>query len=137
MAKRKKPKGKSLASQADRYRLYLEAVQSPDNEVPFFNRVFRSAYGRPPLLLREDFCGTAAVCCEWVKSHRDRRAVGIDLDPEPLAWGKTHTIGTLTPEAAARVKLVKGNVLKADGEKADVLAAQNFSFFFFNYLNDY
>ena len=131
MAKRKKPRGKSLASQADRYRLYLEAVQSPDNEVPFFNRVFRSAYGRPPLLLREDFCGTAAVCCEWVKSRRDRRAVGIDLDPEPLAWGKTHTIGTLTPEAATRVKLVKGNVLKTDGEKADVLAAQNFSFFIF------
>ncbi len=131
MAKRKKARRKTLASQADRYRLYLEAVQSPDNEVPFFNRVFRSAYGRVPLRLREDFCGTAAVCCEWVKSRRDRRAIGVDLDPEPLAWGKTHNLGTLRPDTLDRIELLRGNVLKVRGPKADVLAAQNFSFFIF------
>lgn len=131
MAKRKKRTRKTLAAQADRYRLYLESVQSPDNEGPFFNRVFKAAYGRTPLLLREDFCGTAAVCCQWVESHRDRKAIGIDLDPKPLAWGRTHNLGPLDPETAGRVRLVRGDVLKVRGPKADVVAAQNFSFFTF------
>ena len=131
MAK-KKPRGhKTMASQADRYELYLKSVQSPDNEVPFFDRAFKAAYGRPARVLREDFCGTAAVCAEWVASRRERRALGVDIDPEPLAWGRRHNLSKLSDEARSRVTLLRANVLKARGEKADVVAAQNFSFFIF------
>ncbi|MDH3584161.1 MAG: class I SAM-dependent methyltransferase, partial [Phycisphaerae bacterium] len=76
---RTKAKGKKRARTADRYRLYLDSVQSPDNEVHFFSRAFRKQFGRPPKLLREDFCGTAAICYEWVKGKKSRRAIGVDI----------------------------------------------------------
>ena len=39
-------------------------------------------------ILREDFCGTFAICCEWAKSGATFEAHGVDLDPEPLQYGK-------------------------------------------------
>ncbi|MFP6626701.1 MAG: class I SAM-dependent methyltransferase [Deltaproteobacteria bacterium] len=131
MPRKKPPRKRTLASKADRYKLYVESVQSPENEVPFFNRVFRKEYGRQPLVLREDFCGTAIICREWVQSHRDRRAIGIDLDPEPMAWGRDNLLAELKPQVRDRISLIKGDVLTTRGLKADVLAAQNFSFFCF------
>jgi len=74
----------TLASQADKYTLYQQAVQEPDHEVEFFDRVYRARHKRLPKVLREDFCGTFAVCCEWVKKP-GRVAIGVDLDPEPPA----------------------------------------------------
>src|SRR5258705_418284 len=81
------PRPPPRAAAADKYDLYVLSVQSPDVEVAFFDRAFRTQYGRRPTTLREDFCGPAAVCYEWVRSTPDRRAIGVDLDPEPLAWG--------------------------------------------------
>jgi hypothetical protein len=119
------------ARTADRHELYLKSVQAPDYEVYFFDRVYRRAYGRLPMVLREDFCGTFAVCCEWVKRSPDRRAIGVDLDPHPLQWGRTHLLSKLTPQQQQRVTLLQANVLDRHGQKADVLAAQNFSWFIF------
>ena len=69
----RRPTGKkTLAAQADRYELYLRSVQDPDHEVQMMQRVYRDAYKRAPVSLREDFCGTAAVCATWVKSGKDR-----------------------------------------------------------------
>jgi SAM-dependent methyltransferase len=123
--------GTRLAALADRYDLYQRSVQSPENEVSFFDRAFRTYYKRAPLFLREDFCGTAAVCCEWAKSRRDRRSVGVDLDPAPLAWGKRHNVSKLADDERSRVTLVRADARKVAGPKADVIAAQNFSFYFF------
>jgi SAM-dependent methyltransferase len=123
--------GTRLAALADKYDLYQRSVQSPECDVAFFDRTFKSYFERPPLVLREDFCGTAAVCCEWAESRKDRRAVGIDLDPEPLAWGESHNLGRLSDEARARVILRKADVREVRGPKADVIAAQNFSFYLF------
>jgi len=50
-----------MAALADKFELYVRSVQSPDVEVAFFDRAFRGRYGRRPQVLREDFCGTAAV----------------------------------------------------------------------------
>lgn len=130
MAQRKR-KSRLSASTADKYDLYQQSVQTPEAEVKFFHRAFRQRYGRPPLLLREDFCGTAAVCCEWARSRPDRRAVGIDIDPEPLRWAEAHNLSKLTPAQRPRVELCEQDVRHVGGAKADVVAAQNFSFFVF------
>ena len=79
MSGKKKTK---LAEKADRFDLYQRSVQHADHEIEFFDQAFRDEYGRKPRSLREDFCGTFAVCCEWVKSDRDRTAVGVDLCDE-------------------------------------------------------
>lgn len=116
---------------ADRYALYLASVQDPENEIAFFRRVFRKEYKREPAVLREDFCGTAAVCYEWVKRRPHRRAIGVDLDPEPLEWGRKHLAMKLPEKARQRVSLYEQDVRTVNGRKADVVAAQNFSFWIF------
>jgi hypothetical protein len=124
----------TLARAADKYDLYQQSVQEPDCEVAFFDRVYRAQFGRRPLVLREDFCGTFAVCCAWAASHHQRIAIGVDLDPQPLAWGRTHNLAKLPLAAQDRVTLLQQDVLKVDranAGKADVLAAQNFSFYIF------
>ncbi len=88
-------KKKTMAQTADRFELYQKSVQHPDHEVEFFEQVFRDEYKRKPLTLREDFCGTFAVCCEWVKSGKKRTAMGVDLCPETLRWGKDHNLNEL------------------------------------------
>lgn len=119
-----------MASTADKYDLYIQSVQSPDVEVAFFDRAFRSHYGRSPRVLREDFCGTAAVCYEWVRSRPDRRAVGVDLDAEPLRWGEKRFGAGLVNGAASRLRIVQGDV-RTTAAKAEVISAQNFSYFCF------
>jgi SAM-dependent methyltransferase len=121
----------SMASLADKYDLYLKSVQSPDHEAWFFQRIYKSLIGKKPRVLREDFCGTAAVCCEWVNRHPERRAIGVDLDPEPLAWGREHNLAKLPPAAQARVDLQKADARAVRGPKADIVTAQNFSFYLF------
>jgi len=129
--KKRKKKKRSMAKSADRYHLYLQSVQEPTHEVQFFNRVFKKEFGRKPELLREDFCGTAAVCYQWVKNKPDRRAIGVDYDPEPLDWGREHLAGKLKPADVERVELLQDDVRVVQGEKADIVAAQNFSFWIF------
>ncbi len=128
----KKHKRKKLTRRtADKYQLYLQSVQEPEVEVDFFHKVYRKRFGRRPLRLREDFCGTAAVCVEWVKSHKDRTAVGVDLDPEPLAWCREHFLPDLNDDQRDRITLREQDVRALDATKYDIVAAQNFSFFLF------
>ncbi len=122
---------KTEAQQADRYALYEESVQDPDADVDLIGRIFRNHFGRPPRLLREDFCGTGVFAARWVERHRENRAWGIDLDPVPLAWGREHNLVPLRPEQASRVKLIEGDVRDIGHEKVDVTVAFNFSYFLF------
>lgn len=130
-SKKDRKKRTPKAERVDRYDLYLRAVQAPEHEIPIFDRAYRKHFGKPPRVLREDFCGTFAVCCEWVKSRPDRVAVGVDLDPEPLAWGKTRHLSELEIDQQKRVSLLQDDVRSVNGSKADVVTAQNFSFFVF------
>ncbi len=43
-----------------------------------------------PLVLREDFCGTAMLSHEWVARDVERTAWGVDLDADVLAWADAH-----------------------------------------------
>lgn len=129
-------KGPSLARNADKYELYQASVQCPDADIDFFALAYKKAYRRKPLVLREDFCGTAAVSCAWVTSNKRRRAIGVDLDPEPLQWGEERNVSQLKPGAQQRVTLHRGDVRTVRTEPADVVAAQNFSFYIFRRRED-
>ena len=134
--RKSKPDEPSLAAQACKYRCYGLSVQEPEHEVDFFDARYREFFGRTPLVLREDFCGTFAVCCEWVKSHQNRTALGVDLDPEPLAWGREHLLSQLDADQRDRVTLMERDVREHVAERphlprAEILAAQNFSFWLF------
>ncbi len=130
--KRSKAKVKAkLARSADRHMLYEEAVQAPEDDVKFIKRAFKKHFGRLPRLLREDFCGTALLACRWVEQHKENRAFGVDLDPEPLAWGREHHVSKLTPDQSQRLELIESDALDAKVEAVDVTVAFNFSYFIF------
>ncbi|NNL64782.1 MAG: class I SAM-dependent methyltransferase [Myxococcales bacterium] len=129
--KKERARRKRMARSADKYALYQRAVQVPESDVRFLRRVFRQTFGRDPRSLREDFCGTAALCCAWVEAHGSNFAFGVDLDPEPLAWGREHNVGALPEEATKRVELIEGDVRSASHEPVDVTVGFNFSYFLF------
>jgi hypothetical protein len=129
--KRGKQRGGTLARRADRYDLYQRSVQEPAADVRFFRRVFGQEFGRPPRVLREDFCGTGYLAATWAKSSREHSAFGIDIDRVPLAWGERHILAPLPPEVAGRVELARGNALDVLSRKADIVCALNFSWFCF------
>ncbi|MGB5832120.1 MAG: class I SAM-dependent methyltransferase, partial [Thiohalocapsa sp.] len=120
-----------LAATADPHRLYERAVQCAEAEVDFFEQRFRILRGRPARRLREDFCGTAAVCCEWVGRHRRNEAVGVDINADVLAWCRDNNLTRLAANAARRVTLRDGDVLAAAEDQPDIVAAMNFSYWLF------
>jgi hypothetical protein len=128
----KKAKGAkaTMADGADRYALYRLSVQDPEHEVSMFRRFYKDAFNRWPTTLREDFCAAFAVCVEWVQRDAEATAVGVDLDPEPLDYGRQHYLPALSAEQQARLTLLQQDVLETK-TKAEVIAAQNYSFFLF------
>lgn len=136
MAKNKDARGKrkrkpTLAEKADKFDCYQRSVQSPEHEIEFFEQAYREQFKRKPITLREDFCGTFAVCCEWVKSSPKRTALGVDLCEETLDWGREHNLAKLSDSEKKRVRLLQQDVRKRNRPQVDVLAAQNFSFWIF------
>jgi SAM-dependent methyltransferase len=129
-AERDKPRVR-MADLADPHELYEASVQSVSHEVEFLEAAFVELVGRKPLTLREDFCGTAAAACEWVRSHRDRSAVAVDIDPKVLAWGRDHHVGALKAKQRARVRLLEGDVRTAETGATDITVAFNFSWWTF------
>jgi hypothetical protein len=118
----------TLAEKADRQRCYELSVQCAEAEVDFIDRNYRLLRGHDARLLREDFCGTASLCCEWVRRRKTNRAIGVDIDPEVLDWGRDHNLAALSTQAKQRVSLLQENVLAADGTRPDIVAAMNFSY---------
>lgn len=120
-----------MAKTADKYALYLKSVQAPDVDARFFSRVYKRTFGAPARTLREDFCGTFQVCCEWVKRDKANEAWGVDLEPSCLEWGRAHNLLELPEAEQARVHPVLGDVRSAQVPKVDITAAQNFSYCLF------
>ena len=124
----------------DKYELYSKAVQSVDNDVIFLKDTYRRHRGRNPTSLREDFCGTAAMSVAWVKMGKQFTATGVDLDPEPLAYGRKNYLPTLNAEQSGRIHLYERNVLAKNLPMADLSVGLNFSYFLFKtrpQLRDY
>ncbi|MCA8926024.1 MAG: class I SAM-dependent methyltransferase [Planctomycetes bacterium] len=131
--KDKKPKGPTQADLADRYALYQRAVQEPDADIDFFLQAYAEVYGkeRKPHTFREDFCAAANTACHWVKRDPANKAWGVDLDPEPLEWGRKHNVSQLNAEQQSRLTLIEGDVRVKRAPRVDITAAQNFSYYCF------
>lgn len=109
----------------DRFECYELCVQSPRHVVS----MLRGVHGGEPIVLREDFCGTAAVARRWAMEGRTRRdssrAVCTDLDREALARAGERA---LAENVADRLELVCADAVgAADQRPADVVFVGNFS----------
>ncbi len=131
MGKRKKKPNSTLADTADRHRLYELSVQCSEAEIDFVDDTFKKLRGRRARLLREDFCGTANVCCEWVRRRKFNRAIGVDLDGSVLDWGRTHQLAALKSSERKRITLLQENVLSVKTEPVEIISAMNFSYWLF------
>ncbi|RIK68897.1 MAG: SAM-dependent methyltransferase [Planctomycetota bacterium] len=120
----------------DKFILYQAAVQSPDCEAEFVDRVYWNEYGTRAALFREDFCGTQLISCEWVKLRPKNVAYGVDLHKPTLAWGLKHNISRLPPRQAARVHQVRQDVRHVITPKVHLVGAFNFSYFIFKRRRD-
>ncbi len=142
---RRRAKPALTARTADRHELYQQSVQNTEAEIDFVDETFRKLRRRRATLLREDFGGTANTSCEWVRRREENVAVTLDLDADPLGWGLAHNVAKLEPEQAARVRLLRGNVLDPEGARPfprddgrpiprrgfDCVLAMNFSYWCF------
>jgi hypothetical protein len=125
--KKGKSERKAPAKSLHPLMLYEASVQNPAEAVSFVTRLFRENSGRKPIALREDFCGSSAFACEWVRSDRKRTAVGLDLDQTTLEWAREHNLPTLG-KAVQRVTLLNRDVRSVTAPPVDVVTAFNFSY---------
>ncbi|MEO8464079.1 MAG: class I SAM-dependent methyltransferase [Gammaproteobacteria bacterium] len=121
----------TLADEADIHDLYERAVQSVDVEVEFLRDTFRALRSRDAQSFREDFCGTAALSCEWIRTGSNRYAIGVDNDPGVLDWGRRKHVARLTELARSRVKLLNDDVRTVATDPVDMVGAFNFSYYCF------
>ena len=133
--KKRQKKRKRGPESRDPHRLYELAVQSPDANLDFCDRVYKKKNKKNAQLLKEDFCGTTFLGAEWVTRRPDNRMIGVDLDHETLEWGRAQNIEPLG-EDASRVTLVEEDVRKVNTPKVDIVAAFNFSYFIFKTQDD-
>ena len=132
MGAKSRSKHETMADKADIHELYELSVQNVENEIEFLQTTFKSLTGRTAYLFREDFCGTASLACEWVKQGQEYQAIGVDIEPSVLEWGRTNRVSRLDTEDQARVSLIESDVMTVETPKVDLLAAFNFSYFIFD-----
>jgi len=128
--KKNKKKHKDLPP-FDKYEYYKASVQAPDVDAEFNFNTFKELKGRKPVSFTEDFCGTFAISCEMAKLDPDIVVQSVDLDQEPLEYGKKTYYAELTPQQQNRISIMNRNVLDSKIGKTDIICAQNFSYFCF------
>ena len=96
----------------DRFDCYELCVQSPRHLSVFL----RAVHGHAPIVLREDFCGTAGLSRRWVVDGTESgdRAVAVDLDEEVVEWAAARAEGQLSLAERGRLRLVVGDCTRAD-----------------------
>ena len=94
----------------------------------FIDQTYRKLRGKSARRLREDFCGTASVCCEWVKRRKTNRAIGVDIDLDVLNWGRANNLSRLSEHQSDRIQLLEKDVLAVDAGIHDIICAMNFSY---------
>lgn len=119
------------AKTADKYALYEESVQNVAFEVTLLERQYRKYRKKKPVSLKEDFCGTYSLCCEWVARNKNYQAVGVDLDSKPLTWGRKNNYNKLDSEQQSRLQIFQDNVLHVTRPQVDIVGAFNFSYWIF------
>src|SRR6185437_12772762 len=112
-----------------RYDLYEKSVQSPQTHIDWVVSIYHDLRGDYPFHLREDFCGTFQLSCSWVKRNRRNTAIGLDLHPEPISYGKRKHFSKLKPDQKKRLRISRQNAISVTSPKADVILVGNFSFY--------
>ena len=125
-------KQQTMAAKADIHELYELSVQNVEHEIEFLQGTFKTLRGRTAFQFREDFCGTASMSCQWVRQGGEYSAIGVDIEPSVLDWGRTNRVNKLATEDQARVSLIESDVMSVETPKVDLLAAFNFSYFIFD-----
>lgn len=115
----------------NKYVYYEKSVQNADNEIEFFQEKYKEIRKKNAYSLREDFCGTAWIANKWVTQGKEYTSFGIDLDPEPIAYGKETHYSKLSDDQKKRMQYIEGNVLEQQISKVDISFAFNFSYFCF------
>jgi SAM-dependent methyltransferase len=119
------------AKTADRHRLYELSVQDTEVTIELIDTIFAHRSSRAARSLREDFCGTAQLCVDWILSDPARTAAGLDIDRPTLDWAKEHNVPRLGADVG-RLTLLERDVLEGTpGDAFDVVCAFNFSYFAF------
>ncbi|KAL3518530.1 hypothetical protein ACH5RR_021119 [Cinchona calisaya] len=96
-----------------KFLLYQQSVQSPKGDISYLQKFFLMYVGgRVPLHLQEDFCGTALLSTEWLRTDARRTAVGLDLDIEALNWCMESNVNKIGADVYSRIFLFHGNVLE-------------------------
>ncbi|KAL5579903.1 hypothetical protein UlMin_012345 [Ulmus minor] len=96
-----------------KFDLYQQSVQSPKGDISYLQKFFLMYVGgRLPLHLQEDFCGTALISAEWLRSDSRRTAVGLDLDEDALSWCLENNTSKIGADGYSRISLFHGNVLQ-------------------------
>lgn len=113
------------------FEMYESSVQNPEAEVEILQDNFLEIRGRKALSLREDFCGTGYLMSKWVQQGSQYVAYGVDLDEDPMIFGRKRHVSLLTDDQQKRVKYIKGNVLDSVTPKVDISVALNFSYYIF------
>ncbi|XP_021656514.2 uncharacterized protein LOC110647129 isoform X2 [Hevea brasiliensis] len=90
-----------------------KTLLSPKGDISYLQKFFLMYVGgRLPLHLQEDFCGTALLSTEWLRSDSRRTAVGVDLDLEALNWCMENNVSKIGADGYSRMSLFHGNVLQ-------------------------
>ncbi|MBI3561059.1 MAG: class I SAM-dependent methyltransferase [Gammaproteobacteria bacterium] len=121
----------SMAESSDKQVLYQQSVQMPEIEVEFFTTTFQELRGKFPLVLKEDFCGTALLSTAWCQSNPHRTAVAVDICADTLQWGREHNLHPAGEDVAKRVQLIHADVRAVTDPKVDITCAFNFSYWVF------
>ena len=132
---KKKKKRDRQAFLANKHDLYQKAVQEPEADTEFMEKVFRKKFKNTPLVMREDFCGTGFLSATWVAEKKERRAIGYDLDPDTVNWGVENNLSDLDSDQRSRIELRIADVLDAPKEPVDIVCAMNFSWWIFKKRN--
>mmetsp|Transcript_21860 Transcript_21860/g.37678 ORF Transcript_21860/g.37678 Transcript_21860/m.37678 type:complete len:364 (-) Transcript_21860:978-2069(-) len=120
-----------LSKTTDKYICYERSVNAPQADLNFIIKAYRIAYHKKPITLREDFCGTAALLCQFVASDVERTGYGVDNDQDVLQWAKQNGSLAKNPNIQDRVHLVWGDSFRDTLEQpVDVVVAFNYALCF-------
>lgn len=135
----------SLAQCADIFQCYERAVQDTKNEVRNLVNIYSELISendntiipeqRVPLILQEDFCGTAALCRQWVQGDPCRSAIAIDIDPTVLLYARKKN-AELGLERL--IDVIEGDVsyTAAKAQAPNILVAFNYGISYFHSYSD-
>ena len=114
----------------DKFALYEASVQSVEHDADILIDLYKKVIKKTPYFLREDFCGTHMLSCEWVSRGPKYKAIGIDHCKNTLEYGRKKHQSPLSAEQKKRLHIYCKDVSTVT-DKVDIIAACNFSYLTF------